>query len=311
MNGIARLMVGAAALAAAGISPALPASDEPLEELALRLGLTLSRDEATGREFLTGRGLHVVLAPGLAMLLVNEEVREFRRPVAIAGGRLTLPGEMAAHLASRLAPVEPPPVPAVPPPAAPDPPREDLTGFRITIDAGHGGRFTGTLGLMGLVEKDVTLDVALRVERELKLRGATVTMTRTADRALSENWRQDLSLRADLSAASQTFVSIHANSAPSSEARGFEIFVKEGAGREDQRLAAALREPMRQATGAPDRGIKMKNLVVLRESSCPAILVEMEFLSNRDGARLLGSTDVRAKIASAVVDGLARWWREK
>jgi N-acetylmuramoyl-L-alanine amidase len=305
MSAIVRAAAAAAALVLAGLSPEPPA-DEPVEALARRLELGLSRDESTGREFLTGRGLQVVLAPGLSVVMVNEEPRTFGRAVGFAGGRLSVPAEVAEWLAGRVGPrVQPEPPPE--PPPEPAGPTLDLTGLRVAIDPGHGGKFAGSLGLQGLVEKEVNLDVALRTARALGERGAEVILTRTSDAHLSEDWRQDLSRRAEKAWGAHAFVSIHANSAPTADARGFEIFVREAASGEDRRLAAAVRAPMRAATSSPDRGVKAKNLVVIREAACPAILVEMDFLSNREGARLLASSDHRGRIAAAIAEGVARW----
>ena len=91
--------------------------------------------------------------------------------------------------------------------APPDPPAaRDLEGFRLTLDPGHGGKNTGAHGYEDLVEKEINLDVSLRVAGLLRARGAEVVLTRATDRHLDEQWRADLQKRVDLARDAHAFV---------------------------------------------------------------------------------------------------------
>ncbi len=119
---------------------------------------------------------------------------------------------------------------------------------RVVIDAGHGGDDHGAGGPRGLLEKDVVLDVARRLAGKLAERGLRVTSTRDADRAVSLEQRATTANRAH----GDLFVSIHANAAPSRQARGIETFFVslEASDEAAQRVAARENE----AFGRDGRG---------------------------------------------------------
>lgn len=300
-----RLWIACALLVSlSGLAPP-PPETVPLDELARELGLEAHRDAATDRVVLDGAGTRVVMAPGLATLLHNGRPRTFAYPVSREAGRIVVPAEIAGWLIRNIAP-----------PSSPDPrppevvePERRLAGFRITLDPGHGGKNTGALGHYDLVEKELNLQVALRVAERLEEQGAEVTLTRRTDRHLSAQWREDLRLR--WARAKETrahaFVSIHTNWAQADSARGFEIYVRRSASAGDRALASAVRRPLRRATKSPDRGIKKKDFIVIRDAPCPAILVEMDFISNRESARLMNTAAHRRRLADAISDGIARW----
>jgi N-acetylmuramoyl-L-alanine amidase len=298
MTGIGRGLMCAAALAAAGHSPPTRAGAVPLEELARALGLEHRRDAATDRQILSAPGVQVVAAPGLSTILFNDRPVRFSRPVAVEEGRLVVPDEIAAWLTAHVAPAA----------AVPQKPAPALAGCRVAIDPGHGGKFAGAVGPNGLTEKEVALDVARRASALLGERGATVVLTRAADAHLSEDWRTDLTLRPRAAAGSDLLVSIHFNSSPDPAACGFEVYVHRGAGAPELRLASELRRALRAAGGGPDRGTKAKDFIVVREAPCPAVLVEMEFLSNAEREAWLRTSEARARLAAAVADGIAAWW---
>lgn len=286
-------------LGLAGLAPANAPAPVPLPALARELELTHHRDAATDREFLAGRGHEVVLAPGLATILLDGRPRRFAEAVEVRDGVVVVPAEAARWLTEALSP--PPPTPPDPPPS------RDLEGFRLTLDPGHGGKNTGASGHLNLVEKEINLDVGLRVAELLRARGADVVLTRATDRHLDEQWRADLQKRVDLARDAHAFVSIHANWAASESARGFEIYTRRSASAAEQKLAAAVRGPMAEATPSPDRGIKPKDYIVLENTACPAILIEMDFISNPESARLLASTAHRDRLAGAIARGIGRW----
>ncbi len=216
---------------------------------------------------------------------------------------------------------------------------------RIVIDAGHGGHDTGTIGPTGLMEKDLCLDVALRLGKliEQKLPGADVVYTRSDDTfiPLEERTRIANDAKADL------FVSIHANSSPDHGARGVETYylnmkgspeAMEVAARENaasqqgihdledvvmkiartekidesKELAEDIQDSLAkriQKTAKPvkNRGVRKAPFVVLIGADMPSILTEISFLSNPSDEQLLKKPEHRQHIAEGVYQGVAAY----
>jgi N-acetylmuramoyl-L-alanine amidase len=215
---------------------------------------------------------------------------------------------------------------------------------RIVIDAGHGGHDQGTEGPKGLLEKDLVLDVAMRLGKLVEDRmGAEVIYTRSDDTFIPLEQRTALAneKRADL------FLSIHANSSPYPRIAGIETFYlnfsdsKEAldvAARENAssqksifelqgiiekitqhdkaeeskefagRLQAALYAfSARNVPGEKNRGVKKAPFVVLIGASMPSVLAEIGFLSNPREEALLKKPDYRQKLAEALYRGVTRY----
>ncbi len=195
---------------------------------------------------------------------------------------------------------------------------------RVMIDPGHGGKDPGTRGdQLKQEEKAVMLALAKQLQAELVRRGYEVALTRNSDQTL------DLSRRPALAAQwrADVFVSLHANYAGTASVRGIETFRLTPKGglssygnnpnsvtrpgnacdRRNTRLAYEVQKALVAATGAPDRGVRQANFQVLREATCPAILVETGFMSNSQDERALGSAAYRTKIAGGIADGIDRY----
>jgi N-acetylmuramoyl-L-alanine amidase len=215
---------------------------------------------------------------------------------------------------------------------------------RIVIDAGHGGHDSGTLGPGGLEEKDIVLDVALRLGRLLKQRlGADVIYTRSDDTFIPLETRTAIANQAQ----ADLFISVHANSSSDSGARGVEVYylnftssadALEVAAREnassdesihqlsdlvkkialqdkineshafaddvDQSLYAGLDQGN---PGLKDRGVKKAPFVVLIGANMPSILAEISFLTNPDDAAELRDPQYRQRIAESLYRGVSRY----
>ena len=212
---------------------------------------------------------------------------------------------------------------------------------RIVIDPGHGGHDTGTLGPTGLEEKEVVLDVGLKLKKLLEQRtGCEVIMTRSDDTFIPLEERTAIANEksADL------FISIHANASSDNSARGIETYylnftsspeALEVAARENassQEAVHQLQELIKKiamtekieesedfarqvqrevftrvtkVSGAQrDRGIKKAPFVVLIGANMPSILAEISFLTNPRDERLLRRPDYREKIAEALYEGI-------
>ena len=237
--------------------------------------------------------------------------------------------------------------------AAPAPPQVNRAGNyslarqlglgarKIVIDAGHGGHDPGTLGRAGLQEKDLVLDVAVRLQRLVREElGAEVVMTRATDVFIPLEERTAIanSQGADL------FLSIHANSSRNPSARGVETYflnfaqdphAEAVAARENaispatlkdlqnlvkaialnskidesRDFAASIQEAMIQtlrplAPDLPDRGVRTAPFYVLIGANMPSILAEIAFVSNPQEERLLRTADHRERIARSLLDGV-------
>lgn len=184
--------------------------------------------------------------------------------------------------------------------------RPDLTGRTVTVDAGHGGFDPGAIGTSGLYEKDVVLDISLRLRELLVASGARVHMTRDDDQFISLWDRSD---SANMM-GSDAFVSIHANAAASQSesARGTETYYRpEDA--ESRRLAQAVHRSVLSKLDTNDRGIRSQPVwFVVRETEMPAILAEIGFLSYPEEERLLAEPYYRQWAAEGLYNGLVAFF---
>ncbi len=177
-------------------------------------------------------------------------------------------------------------------------------GTHVAIDPGHGGRDPGTTSIYGTYEKDLNLTVAHKIVSDLQRRGLTVTMTRQRDRYPELESRADMANRCNV----DLFVSIHADSAPNPDARGFTLYVAEAASSEALRAARAIAQAM-ATTGLDSRGVRRNNYRVLVQTRSPAVLIELGYLSNaQDCARLLNDA-FQDRLAAAIASGIADYLR--
>jgi N-acetylmuramoyl-L-alanine amidase len=197
---------------------------------------------------------------------------------------------------------------------------------RVALDPGHGGSDPGAVG-HGLHEADITLQVARLLKKELTAAGHEVLMTRSKDRYVSLGERARLANvgEADL------FVSLHCNAAARPEVEGMEIFSFPGSDKGEELAAAcwsALGEsfdliaspagnPRSVSNWQPSfrvdvlgrpvhraRGLKEANFAVLRLTHMPAVLVEMEFITNERQARNLADPAWQLRMAKALAAGI-------
>lgn len=168
----------------------------------------------------------------------------------------------------------------------------------LALDAGHGGIDPGVVGPTGLMEKECNFYIAKKCEEILKGRGVTVKQTRQEDSFLSLSERVQIAN----DAKAKYFLSIHINSADVDTAHGTEAYVLAKGG-EGEMLAREVLSYLVGATGLADRGVKFANLVVLRDTDMPAVLVEVCFISNPSEESLLRDDDFKDKVALAISKG--------
>lgn len=182
--------------------------------------------------------------------------------------------------------------------------------FRVVIDPGHGGPDPGAVGIGGLRETDVVLDVSLQMARLLQARGVDVVLTRTTEVDV------DLPPRVALANASNAdaFVSVHANALSMSrpDVNGIETFFFEGGSRRSRALAAALQQQMLAISpGSPDRGVRTARFFVIRRTVMPSALVEMGFVTGSLDASRLADPNFRRRMAIALAAGVLNYLQEQ
>lgn len=171
--------------------------------------------------------------------------------------------------------------------------------MKIFVDPGHGGSNPGAIGVNGLEEAFVNLDVGLRLGRILEEQGYEVRYSRT------ENINVSLTERAEMANnwGADYFVSIHCNSNPDLVYKGTSTYYyRKGIIAED--LAATVNTALVSRIETPDLGIFTANFAVLRKTRMPAILVELAFLSNPQEADLLASDTFREQCAVGIAEGI-------
>ncbi len=175
-----------------------------------------------------------------------------------------------------------------------------LTGKSFYLDAGHGGHDSGAINIsLNLKEKVATLDITKRLGELLETAGAKVFYSRKNNDhypALVERASQANNAKVD------AFISIHLNSADNKDASGIETFVYSLQSTSKANiLAKYVQDNLIKATGAKDRGVKeFPQLVVLRNTTMPAILCEVGFISNSGEAVKLFNSAYQTTIAEAI-----------
>ncbi|MBU5345558.1 N-acetylmuramoyl-L-alanine amidase family protein [Paenibacillus lautus] len=184
------------------------------------------------------------------------------------------------------------------------PPVPPVTGNgkkTVVIDAGHGGSQPGAISANGNQEKVLNLNIALKVEALLrKEKNINVVMTRSDDSTLglSDRVKVANSIKADI------FVSIHGNSNNSSSPHGTETYFTRDASKP---LANVMHKHLVKATELMDRGVKYSSLHVTRETTMPAVLLEIGFLSNKGDEAQLFEDDFQNRVAQGIVAGIKEY----
>ncbi|MFP7476845.1 N-acetylmuramoyl-L-alanine amidase [Terribacillus saccharophilus] len=185
--------------------------------------------------------------------------------------------------------------------SAPAEPSSSQPVQRIVIDPGHGGKDPGAIG-NDTMEKWVALTISEKLQHRLLANGYDVKMTRSEDNfiplseraSLSNNWKADL------------FVSVHANSATSSSAKGLESYYY-GASSSGKQLASSIQTALVSNTDNENRGTHSADFYVLRHTSMPAVLVETGFISNPADAVLLNDSNYQDKVANSIAEGITNY----
>jgi N-acetylmuramoyl-L-alanine amidase len=167
----------------------------------------------------------------------------------------------------------------------------------VVIDPGHGGFDRGGIPGQRVAEKNIALDVAVRLREKLRRDGYRVIMTRESDIFVP------LPVRAAIanSYRNAIFICIHFNSAGRSGADGIETYYYR---REAAKLASDIHKNVIAGAPSENRGIRRRGYYVLRKTTIPGVLVECGFLTNPAEARLALTSDYRDKLADEILRGI-------
>lgn len=176
--------------------------------------------------------------------------------------------------------------------------------MKICVDAGHSGHGIdpGAVGQSGLCESDIALQVSLILEQLALSEGHETLMTRRTE---SDRASDSLRYRTEMSNewGADVFVSIHCNAAENREAQGTETFYFPFSPN-GRVLADRIQENLVAMLGRPNRGVKPGNLWVIRYTNCPAVLVELAFISNPEEETLLADSHFQYNAAQAIWRGV-------
>ena len=256
-------------------------------------------------------------------LYFQEDSPRWRTTVSDFGGVVLVPREsrvlsgvtgsqsLTGETASAPLPVPDRPIPVPAPDTSSEPsyptsplPLPDVSDSDVvvTIDPGHGGRDPGAVGIGGLQETGIVLDISLQVAQLLEEQGVRVVLTRQDEREIDLEPRVQTANRA----GSDLFVSIHANAISLSrpDVNGVETYYYSDAG---QRFAQVIHDAVIEGTGSNDRGVRFARFYVLRNTAMPAVLVEVGFVTGEVDAERLSDPDFREQMAESIAAGILQY----
>lgn len=177
-----------------------------------------------------------------------------------------------------------------------------LAARTVVIDAGHGGHDRGGVPGQRYSEKLYTLDVARRLERNLRSAGFRTVMTRNGDSFVSLSGRCAIANRQ----RNAVFISVHFNSGRREGANGIETYYY---GRSSGAFASIVHAYVLRAAGTENRNVRRRGFYVLRHTRIPAVLAECGFLTNRAEGRRISSSGHRQRLADALSRAIVARYR--
>ncbi|HSM80634.1 MAG TPA: N-acetylmuramoyl-L-alanine amidase [Nodosilinea sp.] len=280
-------------------------AQQPTSPPSTRITLRLGPTSPDWRALRNSSGVIVLPPSGVPIGSISDEPAPLAAAPATPPPAPAAPPQAAPPQATPPQAQTPPPTPTPPPTRSAEPPALPTAPSGrvvVAIDPGHGGRDPGAVGIGGLQEKQVIFPISRRVAELLEAQGIVVVMTRRDDVAV------DLQARAEIANRAQAnlFVSIHANAISMSrpDVNGIESYYSSETGR---RLAATLQASMLAATGMRDRGVKQARFVVLRQTTMPAALLEVGFVTGAQDAPRLADPAWRETMAQAIARGILQY----
>ncbi len=211
----------------------------------------------------------------------------------------------------------PTPTPISTPTPAPTPPPsgKKIMDAIVVVDPGHGGYDPGTTSPFeeGFYEKEVTLDIGMRLKEKLENAGVQVVMTRETDIALDPYWKADVWARPEIAnkVGATFFVSIHVNGFDGKNAEvynGTEIYHqgKKHGEYSSKDFATMMGEEIDAVTDTKYNGVIKEDFGVTRLSEMPAVLVETAYITNPEDHQRLKSDDFREDMTQGILNGTLR-----
>ena len=282
--------------------PAIPKTIS-VQQLASHLQMRVGKCGSYLAELSNSHNSVVIITEPHARVLVNGLLLETNEPIIFSNSTIIVPASLEKQIRRHLKPNS----------YTPQIPLNDETskpqGPIVVLDPGHGGKDSGAESAAGHCEKDIVLSVAHMVAQKLRDNNVRVVMTRKKDVFV------DLDRRVDIANSSRCalFVSIHADAAPNKRARGFTIYVpwREKNNSPSHRAGKFVEQNLTGFT--TDRGIRKhptKALRVLEKTRCPAILVEMGYLSNHGEAGRLGTYKTQQKLADSIATAILKYLQQ-
>src|SRR5215813_12792054 len=167
----------------------------------------------------------------------------------------------------------------------------------VVVDAGHGGKDSGAYRRYGPPEKMIALDVAQRLNRKLRESQLKTVMTRSSDVFIELNDRVAI----ENAQKNAIFVSIHFNDSRKRRIRGFETYYHSGPSFD---LANGIQQKLMTIPNSANGGVHTANFRVLRLASCPAVLVECGYLSNRAEGNQARDWEYRELLADRIAEAI-------
>lgn len=189
--------------------------------------------------------------------------------------------------------------------------------YTVVVDAGHGEPDGGAVGVNGTIEKDINLQIALKLQEVLESRGVRVIMTREDDnsicdksaKTLHEKKVSDMHNRLEIinTSGADLFVSIHMNSFSDPSSGGLHVFYSRNHP-EAEETASLIQDAMSELTGAKTHAVKAASdtLYLMKNTVPPAILIECGFISNPEEERLLNDEKYQSKIAFSIANAMIK-----
>jgi N-acetylmuramoyl-L-alanine amidase len=283
--------------------PLAPSDTISVQQLAQRLDLTVEEDTASL--------VTLCNAANRVMLVPDPDGQAYVNGIRVgpeggfirAGGVLFVPETLEGEIRSALRPLSGSARPA-PKPFSASAKSRLARAYRIVVDPGHGGKDPGTISRAGLQEKTVTLPGAKELARLLKQDGFDVVMTRQTDVFIELDDRAAIANRF----AADLFISVHADACPDPFMRGFAVYTCRDPSAGSRSVAEAVAEAL-HGTSMEGLGMRQANYRVLVVTQCPAILVELGYLSNGSDAEMLADSAVQAQLARSIADGIGEYFR--
>ena len=187
--------------------------------------------------------------------------------------------------------------------------------FCVVLDAGHGSPDGGAVGINGTLEKDINLDVVLKLRQILENRGMKVILTREGDsgifdsnaETIHEKKVSDMKRRLDIinNSNADLFISVHMNSFTDTTSNGLHVFYSRNHPQAEE-TAIRIQKKISSLTGAKTHAVKTasESLYLMKNPVPPSVLVECGFISNPEEEKLLNDENYRAKIAFAIAEAI-------